>query len=89
MEQPLKTDLKQQLLEAATFRVDTELNNKVDVLRKEEVMRRMEVRYQKYYKHWRDFDMLTTILAMIGLILAVVEVRYFRYKTLLQLFYIT
>lgn len=40
-------------------------------------MRRMEIRYTKYYKHWRDFDMLTTILAMIGLVLAVVEVRYF------------
>lgn len=47
----------------------------MDVLKKEEVMRRMEDRYTKYYKHWRDFDMLTTILAMIGLILAVVEVR--------------
>lgn len=42
-------------------------------------MRKIETRYMKYYKHWRDFDMLTTILAVIGLLLAVTEVsqRYY------------
>lgn len=35
---------------------------------------RNDTLHQKYYNHWRDFDMLTTILAMIGLTLAIVEV---------------
>jgi uncharacterized membrane protein len=34
----------------------------------------MERRYVKYFKHWKDYEMLTCILAMIGLILAMVEV---------------
>lgn len=33
----------------------------------------MQVRYNKYFKHWRDFDLLTCILAFIGLILAIVD----------------
>lgn len=41
---------------------------------KEEIKKRMERRYVKYFKHWKDYEMLTCILAMIGLILALVEV---------------
>jgi hypothetical protein len=41
---------------------------------KEEIKKRMERRYVKYYEHWKDFEMLTCILAMIGLILAMIEV---------------
>lgn len=33
----------------------------------------MQIRYNKYFKHWRDFDLLTCILAMIGLCLAIVD----------------
>jgi len=34
----------------------------------------MNAKYWKYYVNWRDFEMLTTILAMIGLILEIFEV---------------
>ena len=44
------------------------------VLKKEEKMKQKEVSYVKYYKHWRDFDLLTCILAMVGLVLAIAEV---------------
>jgi hypothetical protein len=37
-------------------------------------MDQMYQRYRKYYLNWRDYEMLTTILAMIGLLLAVTEV---------------
>lgn len=37
-------------------------------------MKQKEVSYVKYYKHWRDFDLLTCILAMVGLFLAIAEV---------------
>lgn len=47
------------------------------VLKKEEKMKQKEVSYVKYYKHWRDFDLLTCILAMVGLVLAIAEVRKF------------
>ena len=42
---------------------------------REEILRWMERRYFKYFQHWKDFEMLTCILAMIGLILALIEVR--------------
>jgi hypothetical protein len=45
-----------------------------DMLMKEEIQKRMERRYVKYFQHWKDFEMLTCILAMIGLILAMIEV---------------
>jgi hypothetical protein len=45
-----------------------------DILMKEEIQKRMERRYVKYFQHWKDFEMLTCILAMIGLILAMIEV---------------
>lgn len=54
---------------------DPKMKQKLQLLEKEEIIRRMQDSYLKYYKHWRDFDMLTTILAMIGLILAIVEVK--------------
>ena len=41
---------------------------------KDEIKKRMERRYVKYFKHWKDYEMLTCILAMIGLVLALVEV---------------
>lgn len=50
-------------------------------------MRKIETRYMKYYKHWRDFDMLTTILAVIGLLLAVTEVSKAKILELLFSFY--
>ena len=40
---------------------------------RDEIKKRMERRYVKYFKHWKDYEMLTCILAMIGLVLAVVE----------------
>ena len=40
----------------------------------EELMEQMYQRYRKYYLNWRDYEMLTTILAMIGLLLAILEV---------------
>lgn len=49
---------------------------------KQDVVIIMYKRYSKYYKHWRDYDKLTCILAMIGLILAIVEVRKRRAKFL-------
>lgn len=76
METDTKGDLKKQLLERSTSKVNPKLENKVMFLRKEEIMKKMQTKYQKYFKQWRDFDMLTTILAMIGLILAIVEVSY-------------
>lgn len=33
-------------------------------------------RYNLYYNHWLDYCVLTTILAMIGLILGIVEWNY-------------
>ena len=54
--------------------VEIDVKGKVDVLKKEDVIRRMHTRYLKYYQNWRDYDMLTTILAMIGLLLAITEV---------------
>lgn len=44
------------------------------MLIKEQILKRMERRYVKYFQHWKDFEMLTCILAMIGLILAMIEV---------------
>lgn len=40
---------------------------------KERIHKQITLRYFKYFKHWRDFDLLTCILAMIGLILAVAD----------------
>lgn len=46
---------------------------KVELLKKEEIMKSMQVRYTKYYRHWKDFDLLTCILAMIGLFMAIFD----------------
>lgn len=59
---------------------DRALKTKIETLKKEEIMKRMHERYHKYYTNWRDYDMLTTILAMIGLVLAVSEVSIHFYK---------
>jgi hypothetical protein len=40
---------------------------------REEIKRRMERRYVKYFQHWKDYELLTCILSMTGLILAVVD----------------
>ncbi len=40
---------------------------------KERIQKQITLRYFKYFKHWRDFDLLTCILAMIGLILAITD----------------
>ncbi|CDW74107.1 small-conductance calcium-activated potassium channel protein [Stylonychia lemnae] len=39
----------------------------------ENLRQSLNIRNQKYYQQWRDYDMLTCILAMIGITLAVVE----------------
>jgi hypothetical protein len=49
---------------------------KVKTIQKDEVIKRLQVRYVKYFKHWRDFDLLTMILAMIGLVLMIVDVSF-------------
>ena len=36
----------------------------------------MQIKYTKYFKHWQDFDLLVCILAMIGLVLALVDVSF-------------
>jgi len=33
--------------------------------------------YEQFYNKWRDYDLLTCILAMIGLIIAIIDVRLF------------
>jgi len=38
-------------------------------------MKRMLVRYNKYFRHWRDFDLLTCILRNDWAILQIVDVR--------------
>lgn len=53
--------------------IEAKIKQKLEVLKKEEIMKRMHIKYNKYFKHWRDFDLLTCILAMIGLILAIVD----------------
>lgn len=50
METDHKVDLKKQLLENAALKLDMELDNKVSLLQKEEIMKRMQMRYQKYFK---------------------------------------
>ncbi|MFS8159693.1 MAG: hypothetical protein ACMG6E_05675 [Candidatus Roizmanbacteria bacterium] len=49
--------------------LEVRMKHKLQQLQKEEITKRMLVRYNKYFRHWRDFDLLTCILAMIGLIL--------------------
>ena len=78
METNQNSDIRQKLLGKA-FQSKIEHSEMIKVLKKEEIMKRQEARYQKYFKQWRDFDMLTTILAMIGLILAIVEVKFISY----------
>jgi hypothetical protein len=41
---------------------------------RDEIKMRMERRFVKFFKQWKDYEMLTCILAMIGLVLAIVEV---------------
>jgi uncharacterized membrane protein len=52
-------------------------NEKVKKLVQEEMLEEMYSRFRKYYLNWRDYEMLTTILAMIGLLLAVIEVSHY------------
>ncbi len=40
---------------------------------KERIQKQITLRYFKYFKHWRDFDLLTCILSIIGLILAITD----------------
>jgi hypothetical protein len=73
-------DLNEKLIIGMTKKlltIEEELRQKVKLAktRDQEMLKKVHVRYFKYYKHWKDFDLLTTILAMIGLILAVQEVR--------------
>jgi hypothetical protein len=50
------------------------MREKVAKAMKDDIVIKLQVRYVKYYKHWKDYDLLTCILAVIGLVLAVVEV---------------
>jgi hypothetical protein len=56
--------------------VDTELSyegigNKELEKTKEEIQKK----YEKYYNKWRDYDLLTSILLMLGLVVAIADVR--------------
>ena len=62
---------------------DSAMKEKIEALKKEEIMKRMHQRYLKYYINWRDYDMLTTILAMIGLLLAISEVSFLAFITII------
>ena len=73
MEDP-NSDLQKRLLNHPMAKKLKVIDERQQVAQKEEVLKRMQTRYQKYFKQWRDYDMLTTILAMIGLVLAIVEV---------------
>jgi hypothetical protein len=42
-----------------------------------EIKKRMERRYTKYFKYWKDYEMLTCIFAMVGMILAIYDVNFF------------
>lgn len=53
--------------------ISMHMKTKVELLKKEEIMKNMQVRYTKYYRHWKDFDLLTCILAMIGLFMAIFD----------------
>ena len=72
-----KVDFKEHLLAVS----QQKFNNYESDVKKQmtkvnhDIERKLQIRYVKYFKHWRDYDLLTCILAMIGLILAVVEVR--------------
>jgi hypothetical protein len=59
--------------------VEQSLKQKVEHMQKEEIIKKMQIKYNKYFKHWRDFDLLTCILAMIGLVLAIVDVCIFAF----------
>ena len=50
------------------------LSNEERALLQEQIRQKMHIKYQKYYKQWRDFEMLTMILAIVGVTLAIVEV---------------
>lgn len=36
---------------------------------------KIQRRYEKFYNKWRDYDLLTCILAMIGLVVGIIDVR--------------
>lgn len=39
---------------------------------KEEIQKR----YEKYYNKWRDYDLLTSILSILGLVVAIIDHEY-------------
>lgn len=47
---------------------------------RDEIKKRMERRFVKFFRQWKDYEMLTCILAMIGLVLAMVEVSPLIFK---------
>ena len=53
-------------------------------LMQEEMLDQMYQKYRKYYLNWRDYEMLTTILAMIGLLLAIIEVSLILLRPLMS-----
>ncbi len=44
-----------------------------ELVNKEQIQKEITLRFFKYFEHWRDFDLLTCILAMIGLVLAITD----------------
>jgi hypothetical protein len=70
-------DYKEHLLENVPKKLhlyDQEMRERVQKAMKDDIVKKIRIRQIKYFKHWKDYDLLTCILAMIGLILAVVEV---------------
>jgi hypothetical protein len=35
---------------------------------------KIQKRYEKYYNKWRDYDLMTCILAMLGLVIGLIDV---------------
>jgi hypothetical protein len=50
-----------------------------NILEKEHIRKAKEEitkRYESFYNKWRDYDLLTCILAMIGLAVAIIDVVF-------------
>eukprot|EP00347_Sterkiella_histriomuscorum_P011736 403371299 len=72
-----KKDFKEDLLpktnSAFSTRTLPKRSQEQKIEQQEQLRQDLHIKYQKYFQQWRDYDMLLTILAMIGVILAVIE----------------
>ena len=41
----------------------------------EKTKEEIQKKYEHYYNKWRDYDLLTSILLMLGLVIAIADVR--------------